>query len=364
MNTAHLIKTTLCPHFSQCGGCSSQDLSPEDYTSYKRQKIFDPLNRTLDISQVNIHPLESVHPATRRRVVLKAQRISKGVVLGFYQRQTHHIIDLKTCLIAVPEIEKIVASLRDFLTKLLPLSSKAEIFILKCDQGLDVAIESTALTSLSLEQRELSAEFAEAQKLVRLIAQQEPVYIRQRPTVTFGNCPVDVTPYVFLQASQHSDQWLADKVCSLIPPHTSRIADLFCGRGTLTLPLSQFANVDGYEFDSDALKALNQTAQKYQRTIKTYNRQLFNDPLQASELKPYQLIVINPPRDGAHGQVKQLALSQVSRIVYVSCNPKTFARDAKFLIQSGFKLTDVYPFDQFLWSEHMELVAVFDLLNV
>ena len=350
---------SLCPHFGDCGGCSVQNLSQQDYIAYKLDKIQKPLKHVRDIHQFQLHPLEQVQPATRRRVVLKAQRLAKKVILGFHQRQSHHIVDLQTCFVVVPEIERLLTPLRTFLMKLMPLSAKAEIFVLKCDQGLDVAIESPHLQILSLEQREHSADFAQQQKLIRLTVHHDPICIQQKSTIHFGKHAVDVTPYAFLQASETSDQWLADQVCSFVPKGATRIADLFCGRGTLTLPLSYQGAVDAFKFDATALEALRQTSQIHQRPIKTYKRQLFKDPLQAFELTLYQMVVINPPRTGAYAQVQQIAMSQVACLVYVSCHPKTFARDAKILINCGFILDDIYPFDQFLWSDHIELVAVF-----
>ncbi len=356
----------LCPHFGRCGGCRVQDLQEEEYKDYKLQKVLNPLQNLIANTQVHIHPFYHVSPSTRRRAVLKAHRSSKKVDLGFYQRESHHIVDLETCLIVVPEIEKLLSPLKEFLKEflkdLLSIHSKAEIFILKSDQGLDISIETkaSAFTSLSYEQREISADFARSQNLARLIVDQDPVYIQQTPTLSFEGMPVQVSPHVFLQASTESDQWLAQKVCDAIPEGFHRIADLFCGRGTLTLPLSKKGTVEGFEMDREALSALDKTALAFQRPLKTYFRNLFKEPLQASELKKYDVVILNPPREGAYAQSKQLALSNPSKIIYVSCNPKTFARDAKALVEGGFTFRELYPFDQFLWSDHMELVAVFD----
>lgn len=351
-----------CPHFGVCGGCALQHLSPPDYGAYKQQKILQFFERQkISLDHILFNPIEIVPPQTRRRVVLKAYKENKSVHVGFYQRESHKIVDIQCCLVVVPEIEQLISPLREMLVSLLPLRSRAEIFVTKCEQGLDVALKRAHSSLLTLEQRETGAQFALTQKLARLSIDGEPLYRVASPTVSFAGFAVDITPDSFLQASLASDEWLAQKVCNAIPPETRKIADLFCGRGTLTLPLTKEGTVHGYEMDQKALEALQKTVTNYRLPVTLHHRHLFREPLTLPELALFDVIILNPPREGALAQVKHLAQAQAKRIVMVSCNLQSCARDTKVLIDRHYELKELYPLDQFLWSNHVEVVAVFDL---
>jgi 23S rRNA (uracil1939-C5)-methyltransferase len=181
--------------------------------------------------------------------------------------------------------------------------------------------------------------------------------MRQAPFVLFDDIPVESNCRGFLQPSGEADQLLAKTVTSMLPPSPRKIADLFCGRGTLSLPLSRYAPVDGYEMDQLALDALQLAAQRHQRPITPFYRDLFKHPLKGKELDSYDGIVIDPPRAGAEEQAHALASSQVPTLIYVSCNPLTFARDARILVEGGYRLEGIQPLDQFRWTVHVEVVA-------
>lgn len=353
-----------CPHFGVCGGCALQHLPPDEYKAYKQDKILRSLeHQQISIDNVHVYPLEIVPPQTRRRAVLKACRGDKSVQVGFYQGKSHHVVDLQRCFVVVPEIESFIDPLRKALLTLLPIQSRSEIFVTKCDQGLDVALKRLQPSPLTLEQREAAAQFATAQRhrLTRFMIDGEPLYVQASPTVSFAGFPVHMTPDAFLQASAISDEWLAEKVCRFVPAGVGKMADLFCGRGTLTLPLTRLGSVNGYERDAKALSDLQKTVAKHRLPVSLQQRHLFQEPLSPQELAPFDVIVLNPPREGAMAQARQLALSRVKRVVMVSCNPRSFARDAEILLEGNYTLKEIHPFDQFLWSEHVELVAVFDL---
>ncbi len=352
-----------CPHFGVCGGCALQHLSPSDYRDYKQQKILRSFERQkISLDHVLFDPIEIVLPQTRRRAVLKAHRAAQSVVdVGFYQRESHKIVDIQRCFVVLPEIEQLISPLRKVLITLLPLRSKAEIFVTKCEQGLDVALKRVEPSILTLEQREAGAQFAIEQKLARFSIDGEPLYIAASPTVSFSGFSVDITPDSFLQASFTSDEWLAKKVCNAILRETQKIADLFCGRGTLTLPLTKLGTVHGYEMDQKALVALQKTITKHHLPVTLHHRHLFREPLTLPELALFDVVVLNPPREGAITQIKHLAQTQVKRIIMVSCNLQSCTRDAKVLIDGHYELKELYPLDQFLWSEHVEVVTVFDL---
>ncbi len=352
-----------CPYFGVCGGCSLHHLAPDEYKTYKYQKVVKALEeQAIFLKDTLIHPLESIPLHSRRRVVLKAHKRGKTFELGFYQAKSHKIVNIKSCLIAVPEISDFITPLNTFLNQTFPLCSKAEIFLTFCDQGLDISIKFSPPSFLTLEQRERAILFVKSQKISRFIIDNEPLYISSSPTVTFAGFPVETTPEAFLQSSKASDEWLANKVCSAFSMPAKKIADLFCGRGTLTLPLSRLgATIHAYEMDVSALKALQKTISHYRLSITLHHQHLFQDPLTKEQLKLFDGVVINPPREGALNQSKHLAVSQVKQIIMVSCNPTSFARDARILLNGSYQLREVYLLDQFLGSPHVEVVAIFKL---
>jgi 23S rRNA (uracil1939-C5)-methyltransferase len=172
---------------------------------------------------------------------------------------------------------------------------------------------------------------------------------------------VTVDAYSFLQATVESDAHLANYVLAELIPDVTGIVDLFCGRGTLSLPLAEVAPVTGYEFDKPALAALEKAAPKAAHAIDLHYRDLFTNPLSRQELADFDAVVIDPPRAGAEAQSKILATCNAKQIIYVSCNAETFARDARILTEGNYTLKKVHGVDQFAWSPHIEVVGIFVL---
>lgn len=352
-----------CPHFGICGGCQLQHLDQETYAGFKKQKVMGAMQQQGLETSVVQEPI-ILPPQSRRRVALKALRSKTQMHLGYYERQSHRIVDVHVCPLVVPKIEALIGPLRQFLSDFLEVNQKFEIWVTHADQGLDVAFRYPKSVELSLDQRMDLTEFARSQNLCRLTIQapkqNELIVCFQEPTVNFADVPVQIDASGFLQASVAADQVLAELVMGSRKEDVKYVADLFCGRGTLTLPLAQGAKVDGFEMDAGALQALEQAVRQFQKPVTLFERDLFNDPLLSKELKKYDMVVIDPPRAGAYQQCQQLAQSQVPQVVMVSCNPASFARDAKVLKEGGYTLKQVTPVDQFMWSSHVEVVGVFE----
>ena len=355
-----------CPHFGVCGGCQLQNMSREGYQTYKRDKIVRALDQeNIVVPEDGIRPYEGIPPQTRRRVTFKALRTSEKVLLGFYQEKTHHVVDLTACQVILPSLFQLMEPLREFLLFFLAPLQKAQIFITQCDQGLDVFLSRSPASSLSLNQRERAVSFAQEYHLARLWMDHEPLWVPTVPTVSFGGVPVPLMTHSFLQASSFSDMWIAERVCHGIQAaQPKRVADLFCGLGTLSLPLAQLlqktgGKVTAYEKEEAALSALKKAVSQSSLPLSVAApRDLFQNPLTPQELNVFQSVVMNPPREGAATQAKNIALSKVSQVIMVSCNPRSFARDVRILIQKGgFQVNAIYPFDQFLWSQHVEAVS-------
>jgi 23S rRNA (uracil1939-C5)-methyltransferase len=352
----------VCAHFTQCGGCLLQHLNDKLYSAFKRSLIVEPfIDHQLDASC--IQEVIVLPAGERRRANFEVVKKNDQVFLGFHRWRSHQIINLHECHTVDPKIAALFEPLRQLFLQIMIEYQKATVYLTVTAVGVDVSmdIHRDALQPNSLE---LLESFAKDNGLVRLIVRENrkriTVYEREKPYVLFDGVKVDVEPSSFLQASDRADQVLTELVMLALPEKAHKIVDLFCGRGTFTFPLSNKAPVDGFECDVPALLALQTAADREQRQIKTFKRNLFDDPLSAVELKAYDVAVIDPPRAGALAQVEQLAQSKVPLIAYISCGPESFARDAKILIEEGgYELEKVIPVDQFTWSPHLEVVGLF-----
>ena len=352
-----------CKYFARCGGCQLQHLLESDYIRLKVDMLKTPLAK-FGISCKVKEPI-FVSKASRRRANFEAVKRQEGVLFGFHRFHSNHIVNIDNCPALLPNLSNLISPLAQMLDQILDLKQKAQIFLTQGANGVDLTLEIYRQPRLSLEQREHLLEFAARYNLIKLTFRAKKfidiVHLQEEPFVLFDQVPVGIDAHCSLQASSQSDQILQNLVlsyASYIHPG-NKVVDLFCGRGTYTLPLSKDYIVDGYESDPKAIAALRDASIKAGRSIELYTRDLFQKPLDAQELNKYSFAVLNPPRAGAQSQVKALAASQVASIVYISCNPETFAADAQILLAENYQLVEVTPFDQFYWSAHLELVGYF-----
>ena len=356
-----------CRHFGTCGGCALQHMAPNFYADWKRQLVETALHRRgFDI--VPVARIVTAEPATRRRADFAAVRRKTDVLLGFNARASHHVIDLAECPVMVPAIAALLVSLRALLLDLLKPGEKAGVDVTVTDSGLDVVFE-TAI-ALGAGGREKLATFAETHDLARLSrrhpnARAAETVVERRPVrMSFGGVAVDLPAGAFLQATQAGEAALTASVLDAVG-RAPRVADLYAGCGTFTFPLARRAGgaaavhaVDGVE---PAIAALTRAAQRAGLgRVSAAVRDLARRPLNPDELRRFDAVVFDPPRAGAREQADALAHSSVPIVVAVSCNPATFARDARILVDGGYGLDWVRPVDQFLWSPHVELVARFE----
>jgi 23S rRNA (uracil1939-C5)-methyltransferase len=340
-----------CRHFPECGGCQLQHADDHAYCGYLKSRVENALAQhdlTTDVREPHLSP-----PRSRRRATLRALRLGRGAALGFNAEKSHRIVDMRECHILRPELFALVEPLRQLLADLLQPRRAAEVQLTLIDQGADVLLKGVSVEDLQAIER-LTA-FATTHGVARLSLDQglgpETHYEPQRVTVTLSGVPVTFPVGGFLQATQDGEEALAGAVRDAIGD-ASRIADLFAGLGTFALAAP--ASYAG-EASRDAAAALKQAAP----AITVEHRDLYRRPLDPAELGRFEAVVLDPPRAGAGEQVAALAASSVARIAYVSCNPSTFARDAKTLADGGYKLDWVRPVGQFRWSTHVELAAAF-----
>ncbi|CAN7190983.1 class I SAM-dependent RNA methyltransferase [Neorhizobium tomejilense] len=352
--------TPPCRHFGPdsdaCGGCSLQHLADVPYHAFKRNLVVEALKSkglTPEVGELVI-----AHPGERRRVVFSARRTEKELLLGFNRAETNHIVSIVECPIASPGIVAWLEAIRAVGKALATGSETFRIAVLETPAGLDLAAEG--LKPLDDKQRRLVTETVLALKsIARVSANGEIVIELQKPLVDFGGVKVSPPPGAFTQATKPAEDAMAELVLSHVGK-AKRILDLFAGSGTFSLRLARIAKVHAVEGDEKSVKALDHAARNTQglKPVSVEKRDLFRRPMMVSELKNYDAVVFDPPRAGAEVQMKELVRSGVKTVVAVSCNPLTLARDLRILVDGGYQIKAVTPIDQFLWSPHVEAVAL------
>ena len=343
----------VCPHFGVCGGCALQHLAEAAYLEWKREIVVGALrSRGLD---AEVEPVRPVPLGSRRRASLALARGKAGTALGYRRARSHELIDIEVCPVLSPDI---VARLSKLKAALAPLASgrrEARVGITETPSGLDIVLEGARPKDAALA---AFAGAAASPGVARLTCDGESIGPVAAPEIELSGVAVKLPPGAFLQASGEAEAVMAELVRVGVGD-ARRIADLFAGLGTFTFALARQAAVDAFEADEATLEALAEASRKTQgvKPVKTFRRDLFRAPLSAKELGAYDGVVFDPPRAGAAAQAAMLAKSEVARLVAVSCNPGTLARDLRMLVDGGYRIARVAPIDQFLFSPHVEMVA-------
>lgn len=351
-----------CPHFFACGGCALQHWDHAPYLAWKVERLAGTLAR--QHIETEILPAYATEPATRRRVTLHARRGSREAArLGYKARKSWDLVDISVCPISDPAIQAAIPALRRLAVPLFEHPKSApSLHVTLSDTGLDIDITGVEAKSggLSADARMQVAERAAQADFARVTIAGEVVYQARSALVRLGPATVALPPGGFLQATRGAEAAMTAFVAEAAAGAT-RIADLYCGVGTFTFRLAEIAPVHAADFSPEAIAALGSVLASLPglQAVTPEARDLVRRPVLAEELKKTDVVVFDPPRAGAAEQTAQLARSAVPRVIGVSCNPATFARDARTLIDAGFRLERVLPVDQFLWSPHVELVGVF-----
>ena len=341
-----------CRHFPECGGCQLQHVDDEAYRGYLVSRVATALaQHELD---ANIRSPHLSLPNSRRRATLRALKTANGVVIGFNAAKSHRIVDMRENHILRPELLVLLEPLRELLALLLPARRTAEVQLTFVDQGVDLAL--AGVEPNGLEAMEALTAFCEAHRVARLSIDKglgpETLYEPAPATITLSGVPVGFPVGGFLQATADGEAALVESVREAVREAVGT-ADLFAGLGTFALVLP--GKVYAAEASRDAVVALKRAAPH----VSAEHRDLYRRPLDAAELKAFDAVVLDPPRAGAEQQAVALAGSAVGRVAYISCNPATFARDARTLADGGYCLEWVRPVGQFRWSTHVELAAAF-----
>ena len=336
----------VSPYFGQCGGCALQHMSRDTYRTFKRELVVTALQQASVVAEVA--PLVEAWGQGRRRASL---HVEKGAA-GYMKARSHDVLDITSCAILAPALRTAAPAIA---RALYSVAGDCTASFTATETGLDLSVKSAR----KLKPAALAA-FAQTHRLARLTFNGEPVYMAHMPVVKMGKALVEVPPASFLQATALAEETLAGLVAEAVETAKS-VADLFCGIGPFALRLAATSRVLAMDSDAPAIAALEKAVRHVQglKPMTVKRRDLFRDPLAPVELEGMDAVVFDPPRAGAEAQVKELARSKVKTVVGVSCDPKTFARDAAILIAGGYRLTGVTPVDQFAYSTHVELVGVF-----
>jgi len=351
-----------CPHFFACGGCALQHWGHAPYLAWKVERLRRTLAR--ERLETEFLPPFAATPGTRRRVALHARKGSREAArLGYKIRKSWDLVDIAACPISDPAIQAALPQLKRLAAPLFEHPKSAPtLHVTATASGLDVDITGVERRSggLSADARMVLAERAAEAGFARVTLDGEIAYAERTPQVRLGPATVRLPPGAFLQATAAAEAALA-AFASDAAAGASRIADLYCGVGTFTFRLAEIAPVHAADFAAEAVRALTSALASAPglKGVTAEARDLVRRPVLAEELKKVDVVVFDPPRAGAAEQAAEIARSGVSRVVAVSCNPATFARDARRLVDAGFALERLLPVDQFLWSPHIELAASF-----
>jgi 23S rRNA (uracil1939-C5)-methyltransferase len=366
----------ICRHFGQCGGCQLQQLDEQSLVQFIEARVANA-STSQGLGAEHFAPPHLSPPGTRRRASLRAESSQGRVVIGYREARSHRVVELAECPVLVPELVAILGPLRKLLIRLGQGAAKkpkgrpqgkhahaklaADIELTLVDQGVDLGIKG--LTAEGLSATELLLDFARDHGLARLTLDggygPETVWEPEPATISLSGVAVPFPPGAFLQATLDGEQALVGAAREWLEG-CATVADLFAGLGTFAFALAgPQTKVLAVEAARDAHLACNAAASATQAPVHAQHRDLFRNPLLPDELNRFAGVILDPPRAGAREQVERLAGSMVPRIVYISCNPSSWSRDAALLIENGWRLAEVRPVGQFRWSTHVELASLF-----
>jgi 23S rRNA (uracil1939-C5)-methyltransferase len=368
----------VCRHFGQCGGCQLQELDEPSLADFVEARVANA-STSQELGAERFTPPHLSPPASRRRASLRAESSAGRVVLGYREAKSHRIVELSECPVLVPEFVTLLAPLRKLLIKLGQAQASpkqgrkgaktkhahtrmaADIELAMTEQGVDLGIKG--LKAEGLTATELLLDFARVHGLARIVLDQgygnEAIWEPVPVTVRLGGVSVPLPPGAFLQATEDGEAALVAAACEWLAG-AANVADLFSGLGTFAFALAgQGSKVLAVEAARDAHQACKSAAERALLPVFAMHRDLFRNPLLPDELAKFDAILLDPPRAGARDQIERLVDSTVDRIVYISCNPSSWSRDAAMLIEAGYRLAEVRPVGQFRWSTHVELASLF-----
>ena len=353
------------PQEPKCGGCQLQHVGEAALAGFVSDRVVHGAAGQGLVAEI-VAPAHLSPPGSRRRASLHASRVGGRIALGYREAGSHTIVDLAECPVLVPELAALLGPVRQFLARR-DGRLAVDVELTLADQGADLALKGLSVEGLA--QTEACLDFARELGLARLTLDQgygpEALWEPEPVTVTLAGVPVSLPPGAFLQATADGEgalvaaarEWLA-------PEHlgVNVVADLFSGLGTFAFALAgsgRGTKVLAVEADRTAHMVCKAAAGARMLPVAAMHRDLFRNPLLPEELNRFGAVLLDPPRAGAREQIERIAASTVARVVYISCNPASWARDAACLAGAGYRLVELRPVGQFRWSTHVELASLF-----
>ncbi|MBA4766255.1 MAG: class I SAM-dependent RNA methyltransferase [Porphyrobacter sp.] len=352
-------QTPPCRHFAICGGCQLQQVDDAALATFVTQRVVNAA-RGQGLEPAELLPVHLSPAHTRRRAGLHGLRTARGAVLGYREGGSHRVVDLAECPVLHPSLAALIAPLRKFVAAYGP-KAMVGIDLTLADQGVEASLSHFPLEGLG--PTEAALDFAREQGLARLSVDQgygpETMWEPEPVTVTLAGVPVSLPPGAFLQATHDAESQMAADAAVWLGD-ARMVADLFAGLGTFAFALKDGRKVLAVEAEQAAHLACKNAGARTGGGVLALHRDLFRAPLQPAELGRFDAVLLDPPRAGARAQIAEIAASTLTRVVYVSCNPSSWARDAAVLAKAGFRLSKLRPVGQFRWSTHVELVSLFE----
>ncbi|EFL88852.1 class I SAM-dependent RNA methyltransferase [Ahrensia sp. R2A130] len=348
----------ICPHFERCGGCTFQHMSLTAQRAWKRSEV----ERAFAKAGLKVEVAETIGnaPNSRRRVTMTAWREGGAIKLGYSEQGSTDRVPIQSCPILVPELGAALGPLQSVLATVLQGNAEARAHMTAADNGIDVGIETSGEANEDTMAAMVRA-FARS-PFLRISVDGEVAAAREHPIISFQGATVELPTGAFLQAVKSAEDAMLD-LASRHLKKSKRVADLFSGLGTFTFPLSANSKVHAVESDVAAVKALHYAQRDGGKAVTSEIRDLIELPLMPKELEAYDGVCLDPPRAGAAEQIAEIARTDIRRIAYISCNPVTQARDVAVLVKAGWSIASITPVDQFVFSPHIESVALLEKLG-
>lgn len=347
----------FCPHFAVCGGCAIQHWREPAYRAWKRGLVVSALAQAGIATTVG--DLIDAHGDGRRRAVLHARRGTKDIVeVGFSAPRAHVIVPIDRCPVLAPSMKGTIEIAWKIAEALSLLAKPLDIHVTATINGLDIDIRGSG--PIDTKRVTVLTSIAATGGIARITRHGELVTLIAPPLLRVGRARVTLPPGSFLQSTERGEQTLADLVLQYAGSAKNAL-DLFCGIGPFALRLAERVRVTAMDSDQNAVDALSKAAQATPglKPVSASKRDLFRRPMTFQELSGFDVVVFDPPRQGAEAQAREIARSKVRNVIAVSCNAATFARDAAILIEGGYRLHTVTPVDQFKYTAHVEIVGHF-----
>ncbi|MEO8667012.1 MAG: TRAM domain-containing protein [Bauldia sp.] len=347
----------LCRHFGICGGCALQHMRRDAYLAWKREQVAAAF-RQRGIA-ADVEPVVPIAAGTRRRAVLSAIKTGSQVTLGYHRRGSKEIVAIEECPILLPSLAAAKGTFAEIAGLALDREKEGRITAVAADNGFDVSVQGGG--KMSRGKLEAIGRVGNNAAIARLTIDGVEIFRNRPPEIAAGAATLLPTPGGFVQAAASAEAALAEAVLAHVGK-AKPVADFFAGIGTFTLRLARQSPVTAIEGEKSLVEALEAAVRRASglKPVTARRRDLFVNPPSPVELAAFGAVVFDPPAAGAKALAEAIAASTVKRVAAVSCNPATLARDARILIDGGYRLVRVLPVDQFLFSAEIEAVATFE----